>query len=284
LKRRTFSKSVVHILPFPFMGRRSSSLFFMIAAVFGLVFSAMNPQAVSNVRMAILEMAEPAVEFVSTPIQNSAVFVRNVTGLAGLQEENERLKAENEQLRHWYQTALNLQMENKNLQALLNVKTAPQDKYVTVRVMSDAGNRFFKSLLVAAGQDSQIQKSQAVISEDGVVGRVIEAGQNLARVLLVTDINSRLPVLIEEERMHAIMAGQNTDNPLIVHIPADASVPEGARVVTSGKGGVFPPGLPVGRVVKKGGQYSVELFADFSRLMYVRVIEKAPNQDFVQIQ
>ena len=235
----------------------------------------MNPQSMTGLRTGVADIFAPVLSIVSKPVQEAAVFVRNISGLAELQAENMRLEKENMRLREWYQTAMVMEAENKSLRELLNVKLDPQNTYITARILADPGHSFVKSLLVSAGAQDGVRKGQAVVSGDGVVGRVLEAGNSTARVLLVTDINSRVPVLVENSRQHAILAGQNDPRPVLEHLPPDTEIEEGARIITSGYGGIFPQGLPVGRVVyDAGNKPQVELFADFDRMIHVRVVNR----------
>jgi rod shape-determining protein MreC len=273
LKRRNWSKSLVRIAPMPFVGGHMGSFFFLLLAAVAMVFSAVNPGGVSSLRAGFMDVAAPILSIITKPAQDAAGFVRGVSGIAQLQAENAKLINENARLREWHQAALTLHAENESLRNLLNVKVDPQNRFVSARVMGDSGNTFVKSLIVSAGRDSGVDKGQAVISGVGLIGRVIESGTNTARVLLVTDINSRVPVLIENISQHAIMAGDNEMRPTLVHLPVDSAIEPGTRVITSGQGGIFPAGIPVGVVVRDENSYRVELFADFDRLVHVRVVE-----------
>lgn len=264
------------MMPLPWAGGSLGSFVFISIALVFMTVSILAPAGVSSVRTTISDMAAPVLSAVSKPAQEAAAFVRNISGLAQLQAENARLSAENEKLREWYQTALVLESENQSLRDLLNVKVQPQNKYVTARILADSGGAFVKSLLVASGENDGVKKGQAVISGEGLVGRITEAGNKTARILLVTDINSRVPVLVENSSQHAVLAGDNNAHPRLTHLPVGSAVEEGARIITSGHGGVFPPGLPVGKVVIDDvGKPFVELFAEFDRMVYVRVIDKA---------
>jgi rod shape-determining protein MreC len=275
LKRKSWSNSLVKIAPLPLIGGHVSSFIFILLALFALFFTAVSPQSVSALRAGVTDVAAPVLAMLTKPAQDAAAFVRNASGIAEMQAENARLLEENAKLREWYQTALLLDAENKSLRELLNVKLEVQNRYITARILGDSGNTFVKSLLVSAGQNDGVHKGQAVVSGVGLVGRVIEAGNTSARVLLVTDINSRVPVMVEDSRQHAVMAGGNDSRPTLVHIPPDSEITEGARIVTSGHGGIFPQGLPVGRVVTDDkGVYRVELFAHFDRLVHVRVVDR----------
>lgn len=251
-------------------------------AFLALGMSALNPSGVGAVRSQVADIFTPLLATVTKPVQGAAMFVRNVSGLSEMQAENERLHIENARLRDWYQTALLLEAENRSLRNLMNVKLDGPSRYISARIVGDSGSTFLKSVLVSAGTEDGIQKNQAVISGDGLIGRVLEAGQRSARVLLITDVNSRVPVIVEDSTQHAILAGQNDDQPMLVHIPQDSEINEGARIITSGHGGVFPSGLPIGRVAKDDqGDYRVELFADFDRLLYVRMVERPRDENLL---
>lgn len=116
---------------------------------------------------------------------------------------------------------------------------------------------------------------KAVLSGEGLVGRVIESGGRAARILLLTDMNSRVPVVIEGSDIRAVVAGQNSATPALIHLPRDHELQAGARIVTSGHGGLFPPGVPVGYVVLgDNGQVSVQLLAQADNLSFVRIIDR----------
>jgi len=260
------------VLSFPAFGMVGASGFLIFMAGVFIFWSSMQPQTFSNMRVGLSDAAAPVVDVVAAPVQKAAVFVRDVSGLAALQAENARLVQENEKLRAWYHTALTLEAENKSLRDLMNVQIEPRHTYITARILTDGQSNFAKSLLLAAGSENGVKKGQAVLSGDGLIGRVVEAGEKTSRVLLLNDINSRIPVIIDNSRQHAVFAGQNTDMGVLVHLPLESKVDNGVRVVTSGVGGVFPPGIPVGVVKTNGAEVLVKPNADLNRLMHVRII------------
>ena len=113
-----------------------------------------------------------------------------------------------------------------------------------------------------------------MITGDGLVGRVAGVGNRATRVLLITDLNSRIPVLVEATRTRGILIGNNSNRPRLIHLPPGATVSPGDRIVTSGHGGAFPVGLPIGLIdaVNESG-ISVQPFVPRDRLEYVRILD-----------
>jgi len=283
LKRRPHSKQFALMAPLSFWDRPLASLVLGGIACGLLLISSLNPGVFIDVRSKAVNTVSPLLSAVSYPAQQVTEYVRQVTGLSDIQARNAALEKENARLREWYQTALVLQDRNKELQTLLNVKVEPDYEFVSARIIADAGSAFVKSLLVKTGASDGVEKGNPVISGDGLIGRVISAGNNASRVLLLNDVNSRVPVLLEGSNHHAVLAGLNDEKPMLEHLSKDVKLQDGVRVVTSGFGGMFPPGLPVGKVVvNENGQYNVALFADLATTQYVRVILSHQDPNLVQ--
>ena len=260
-----------------------SALIFIILSFVLIGGSVARPGLFTDMRADVSDMLAPVVQSVSVPVQTMADYVGNVSGLQKLRAENARLRAENERLRQWYETAVYLRAQNESLRSLLNVELGADKRYITARTLADPGSAYVKSLLISAGRDDGVRPDQAVISGEGVVGRVIEAGDSTARVLLINDLNSRVPVLIADQNRRAILAGNNEATARLKHIPDDVTIEQGARIITSGHGGVFPAGLPVGRVTRtEDGAPRVSLHAESGDMRYVRVVDSAKNSQFGQ--
>ena len=133
---------------------------------------------------------------------------------------------------------------------------------------------FSNTLVINAGSEDGVKKGQAVLSDRGFIGRVSAVAKNSARLLLATDINSRVPVILESTRTRAVMVGRNTGRPKLIHLPAGAQITSSERVITSGHGGVFPPGLPVGLVATVSDRgIEVQQFTDYHQLEFVRIVD-----------
>jgi len=233
---------------------------------------------VSRLTQTVTDALTPVLEVVSRPAASVGAVMNNVRELAAIRAENARLRAENQELMRWKTRAHQLQDENRRLRAQANAVPAPTPNIITGRVVADAGGVFARSLLVTVGARHGARKGQTVLAAEGLVGRLTEVGTRSSRVLLLSDINSRVPVLLEESRARAILAGTNRDRPELSFLKAKAGVSPGDRIVTSGVAGAFPPGLPVGVVASvDDGHILVELFIEESRLELVTLLDYGAN-------
>jgi rod shape-determining protein MreC len=222
----------------------------------------------------VADIAAPVLQAVSQPFATVALGVRKAEDLLNVYSDNERLREENARLLQWQEVGRRLETENEELRRL--TKFVPQDapQYIAAQVIANSGGAFARNVLVDAGRRAGVTRGQAAATGEGLVGRVAEVGERAARILLLTDLNSRIPVVLEDTRDRAMLAGDNSDQPRLLYLPATAKVTPGERIVTAGSGGIFPPGLPVGMVASvDGGVIRVEPYAELSRLDYVRVVD-----------
>ena len=228
---------------------------------------------VEQLRTSLVDGLSPVLATVSQPVQAAQRGVDRINGFFLLTAENTRLRHENELLRGWQNEARRLQAELTALQAQLSVAPEVAPRAVSARVIADTAGVFAQSLLVNAGARNRVARGQASVTVDGLVGRVAEVGNRSARLLLLTDLNSRVPVVLEDSRVRGILAGNNGPQPDLLYLPPNAGVAPGDRVVTSGHGGVFPPGLAVG-VVAAVSETGIEVqpFVDYDRLSHVQIL------------
>lgn len=246
----------------------------LVAAAFALMMLAkVDTILVERARTHMTDAVAPILDVISRPIDTLNRGVDEIHAMKNLYDENARLREERLRLMHWKSVAEKLESENRILKEQLNVIPEREASFVTARVIADTGGAFSQSVIVNAGARDGVRKGQAAVTADGLVGRVIDVGSRSARVLLLTDINAKIPVLIDPTRTRAIMAGANKSKPRLTWLPPGAVVAVGDSVVTSGHAGVFPPGLRVGQVTAVGeGGLIVQPHADLSRLEYVRIL------------
>ena len=269
-------RALLQILTLKQMVKRSGFIFFLSLAIALMVISQVEPTFLEKVRTNTTDVVSPVLGFFSHPAASVSDVADSIDSVIAVREENARLREENTRLMQWQPLVARLKNENKYLREMLNAVPDPESHFITARVVGDAGGPFVRTLLVAAGNSEGVEKGQAVVASYGLVGRVVEAGRSSARVLLITDLNSRIPIILEASRRRGILAGNNTNNLRVDFLPLDSSLSIGDQVVTSGEGGVFPPGIPVGYVNEiKEDIVVIEPWVKFDKLEFVTILDYA---------
>lgn len=251
----------------------------LIIASFGLMLLGKADAVLAErARIALADSLAPIYAVLAGPLGRLHGAATEAVNLWDMREENARLRAENEKLRRWQSVALALDAENQRLKASLRWIPDPQGSFVTARVVADAGGVYAKAVLLSVGPNHNIRKGEIAVDERGLVGRVTEVGTRTARVLLLTDLNSRIPVTLETSRAHAILIGTNNPRPRLVYWPEGVMPQEGERVVTSAEANAFPANLPVGTVhYTSNGTPEVEPAARLQKLEIVRIFDFGLN-------
>ncbi len=261
-------------VPFRALTQRFAFLFLILAAFGLMMLGKAETLLIERVRTGVIDVVAPIMDVLSRPAAKVAEFAEDMRHLTELRGENQQLRLQKDRLLQWQAAARKLSTENATLRELLNIVPDSRVQYTTARVISDSGAVFARSVLVNAGARHGVAKGQAVVTGDGLAGRIISIGDGSARALLITDLNSHIPVVVEESRERAIVAGDNSGRPQLTFIGRDSRVELGNRVVTSGHGGAFPPGVPVGVVSEIGnGVIRVQPFVRFERLEFVRIAD-----------
>ena len=271
---RPFGGSVTRFaMPLRVVAQRFAYTMLVAVSIAILVASKADLVLIERFRTQVVDFAAPILSVASQPISAFNRAVDNIAELMSLHQENARLREENRRLMQWQETARLLQRDNAQLQYLLNGKRDPDASFVTGRVIADVGGPFVRTLLLNAGAGDGIEKGQSVLAADGLVGRIAAVGQSASRILLITDLNSRIPVLVEQSGYRAILTGDNTAKPRLEFLPVGAQVSPGDRLITSGHGGLFPPGRPIGIVTSTtNGLVRVQPYVDWDRLEFVSVL------------
>lgn len=238
-----------------------------------LVLSRLENETVRAARGLFSDLVSPVLEAASLP----AVYVRGhwqrMSSYVELFGELEKLKTENERLRQWEWRAKRLERRLSHLRNLLNAVDEPALGFTTGRVIADARGPFVRSVLVNVGLGQGVKSGYAVINGDGLVGRTINVGDQASRIILLSDLNSRIPVLVGPAGVRAVLVGDNSARPRLEFVPDDETLYEGDEVYTSGHGGLLPRGLRVGTVVPGPGKgFRTRPHADLNELEYVSVL------------
>lgn len=220
------------------------------------------------------DIAAPILDTLEKPLRATAAGLDRLAGVSDIYVENERLRGQNDVLRQWELEAQRLLGENEQLRNLLKAPGREISPSATGRVVGIGGGAFERSLILNVGKRHGVRRNQPAVDAGGVLGRIITVGLWSSRVLLVTDLNSRVPVRIEGTGTLGILEGRNDPLMQLRFLPGDERVNEGALLVTSGHGGAFPADLPVGRVASVSGDVIlVQPLALLNTVDRVRVLD-----------
>jgi rod shape-determining protein MreC len=223
-----------------------------LPVLFALSFGVMligkaDTLVVDRARVTLGDAVGPLYGLLSWPVAELRGTIIDAAGLWSLRADNARLRAEVARLAQWQGVALALDQENRRLKAQLAWIPEPEAGFVTARVVADGGGLYARAALLSVGPEHAVRRGNVALDAAGLVGRVTEVGTRTARVLLITDLSSRIPVQLGASRGRAILAGTNGPRPRLLYW-SDAAPQEGERVVTSGEANAFPANLPVGTV------------------------------------
>jgi rod shape-determining protein MreC len=246
------------------------ALFFICAVL--LVLSRIDHNSVVGVQDRLLDITAPLLEAASVPGIMGRKAMERARSYVGMAEEIDRLKAENQQLKQWEWRAKLLERNVSHLRALLNAVDEPALHYITGNVIADARGPFLHSALINLGRDHGVRIGYAVINGDGLVGRMVDSGASVSRVLLLNDLNSHIPVLVGPSAVRALASGDNGAELRLDFLPEGANLHAGDEVYTSGSDGVLPRGLRVGVVTGSEGAFKVKPYAELGALDVVSVL------------
>jgi len=219
------------------------------------------------------EVMEPITNVISAPARWLSGAGNVGSGYFFAAAQNRELKQQVAELQRWRDAAIALKNLNLRYESLLKLRTEPAIPMVAARVVSDARGPFSEARLADAGSAAGVKIGNPAMSEDGVVGRVVGVTKNASRILLLTDVQSRTPVLIDRTNARAILTGDGGPNPKLEFVRGLNSVKDGDVVLTSGDGGLYPRGLPVGVAAKDyRGVWRVRLYSDRAAIDFVRIL------------
>ena len=223
-----------------------------------------------------IDIIAPISFIVSYPFESVIDMVYKIQSLKTLSIENDRLKEEVRRLQQWKNLSLSLVSENKAYKQLLNFEDVNLQLLQTVKVLNITPKMYISSIQLGGGTNNQISKDLAIVNERGLIGKVIETGKYTSRVLLISDINSSVPVKVFNQDIHAIVTGHSSNKILkLKFIKGDKKIKIGDVLVTSGNAGIFPKNIAVGKVFQiKNDQFFIKPFVDFNNLDFVQVVNE----------
>jgi rod shape-determining protein MreC len=225
-------------------------------------------------RANVTDWAAPALHVVGRPFDGVNRWMGSLGDVFKVYQENLKLKEENARLKKWYTESVVLDARVKRYQLLLHAVPDPALSTVMARVIGRANRPFLQTMILDAGKAQGVKPGQGVIDARGMIGRIFLAGDHTAWVILLTDLNSRIPVTVEPGNIQAILAGDNSGAPQIDILSQNVVLRPGMQVVSSGDGGLLPPDLAIGTVIADpAGGFRVALLADPASSEDVNIVD-----------
>tara|TARA_B100001123_G_scaffold387703_1_gene463153 strand:- start:95 stop:943 length:849 start_codon:yes stop_codon:yes gene_type:complete len=187
-------------------------------------------------------------------------------------EDYTQLKEENKKLKERVSKTDFLSLENQQLRKLVDERTKTYSNLVSSRVVLDKQSPYLNSFIINTGTNKNIKNGMAVLDGSNFIGRIVDVNFFSSRVLLISDLNSRIPVVVEPSGTHAILVGRGNDFPVLEYLPKNHLIEPNYKVYTSGKEGIFSPGISIGATKIEEDKIVVSLFSDLGQITFANVI------------
>ena len=256
--------------------QKFSLLALIIASVILLSLESINSKSLNFVRSAIKDMIYRTSFIASIPGNTISPMFTTIQSHFKIFEQYEIVKLELQQLKNQQNQIAYLKTENDKLKKVIEDTDIYNYESIISKVLVDKESPFLKSVILNKGFNSGLKKGMPVLKGPYFVGRITEVNYLSSRVLLISDLNSKIPVLIEPMGYQAIMSGTGDDLALLDFLPKNHQLEVGNLVYTSGTGGIFFEGIPIGRVELIEEKFHVKFFSDLSQLYLINVITSEP--------
>ena len=248
------------------------SLFALVVLSIVLIFvETIKTKPLNYVRAFIKDTIYRGSLVVSIPSKSIAGFNNYFRDHVNLYSNYSQLKKENEELKNNISKSDFLELENVQLRKLIEEQISSPSNLVSSRVLLDKQSLYLNSFIINVGSNKGIKNGMAVLDGKKFIGRIVDVNFFSSRILLVTDLNSKIPVITQPSAYHAILSGHGNDEPTLEYLPENHNITDGDKVYTSGKGGIFSPGLPVGEVKIENNFAKVLLFSDLNQITFVNI-------------
>ena len=241
--------------------------------LFILYIQKINQNMTDNIRNIFSEYIVVVNGKIDQNINSALSLYEYINSFVVAKKENENLTQKLIKLEQYYYSSKMMENENKKLKELLNVVTQKEFKFITANIYYYVDNPYTKNIVINAGKKHGVKKNNLAINENGVVGRIVDVGDDYSRILLINDPNSRIPIITEHSSERAIAIGGLFGKLNLEYLADEHGLEEGELVFTSGEIENFPSGILVGILNKDNdSEFSVSPVVDLNHLDYVVVI------------
>jgi len=258
--------------------QRFSLFVLLFSSIFLIVLGKFNFTAINYLKITINEVIYRTSFVASIPEKYITYSYRAIEEHIKLYKDYNFQKEELEKLKSEKYEVKFLEAENKRLKKVLN-DINYSSELVIAKVIIDKKSPFLRSIIINKGSKNNIKKGMSVLSDSYLIGKVVEVNYMTSRVLLLSDLNSKIPVTIEPGSIQSILSGDGENSGNIQYTKDNLPIADGSIVYTSGTGGLLKSGIPIGKIEQNENQNSVNFFIDFSQLRYVKVSSYAEEKN-----
>ena len=248
------------------------SLFVLIILSTLLIFvETIETKPLNIIRSFVKDVIYRSAAIVSFPIKNINDFTDFVDNHLNLYSNYNELIKEHDELRNNIFKTDFLKLENSQLRKLIEEQTESSSNLVSARVMLDKQSPYLNSFVISIGGNKNIKNGMAVLDGKNFIGRIVDVNFFSSRVLLVSDLNSKIPILSEPSANHAILSGHGINEPTLEYLSENHNIQDGDKIYTSGKEGIFTPGIPIGEAKIVKNKIEVILFSDLKQITFINI-------------
>ena len=258
--------------------QRFSLFALLFSSIFLIVLGKFNFTAINYLKITINEVVYRTSFVASIPEKYITYSYRAIEEHIKLYKDYNFQKKELEKLKSEKYEVKFLEAENKRLKKVLN-DINYSSELVIAKVIIDKQSPFLRSIIINKGSKNNIKKGMSILSNSYLIGKVVEVNYMTSRVLLLSDLNSRIPVTIEPGSVQSILHGDGKNSGNIQYTKDNLPIADGSIIYTSGTGGLLKSGIPIGKIEQNENQNSVNFFIDFSQLRYVKVSSYAEEKN-----
>jgi len=264
--------SIAYILS-SFYQKIETKLFILLSIIF-LVISSVNNDFKERISMFFIDITLPINKVIFYPFNYISDISANFTELLNSKAENDKLKAENAELRKVFLDSLTIKEENEYLKDLINYVSIRSSNNISSRIIGRSNKTYSDAIFIGIGANNNLKQDSVVVGKYAMIGRISEIGKNKSRILLPTDINSHIPIITSRSKNRGILRGNNSAIMEILYLDKNHGLKKGDRIFTSGDGDSLPYGILVGKVSKiRDDKVYATMIEDINRVDIVTIID-----------
>ena len=260
--------------------QRFSLFVLIILSVVLILIETIETKPLNKIRSIIKDVVYRSATVISSPIKGIANLSDFMSNHFNLYSNYDELVKENEKLKNNISKVDFLTLENAQLRKLINEQVESSSNLLSARVMLEEQSPYLNSFVINIGSNKNIKNGMAVLDGKNFIGKVVDVNFFSSRVLLISDLNSKIPIVVEPSAIHAILTGRGKNKTTLEYLPEKHKIQDGDKIYTSGKGGVFTPGIPIGEIKIEDDNIKILSFSDLDQITFVNIkLEDMENKE-----